>query len=153
MATSHAVCPVVGTTNTILPPSHPDFDANDDSLVCPVTNASNKHHSNVPLAKHPGLGSSDVSATKGFPDASACPALKDTINNDENKALDESICPIVGPVSTVLPPNHPKPKDGDAVCPVTKASLKSHQGKVAPHPSVDDAPKGAVCPVVGKVGQ
>lgn len=70
--------------------------------------------------------------------------------SEDNKALDESICPIVGPVSTVLPPDHPTPKDGDAVCPVTKASLKSHTGKVVAHPSVEEAPKGAVCPVVGK---
>jgi hypothetical protein len=68
----------------------------------------------------------------------------------DNRALDEEICPIVGPASTVLPPHHPKSTDGDSVCPVTKASLKSHRGKVVPHPVVDQAPKGALCPVVGK---
>jgi hypothetical protein len=34
------VCPVVGTTNTVLPPKHPDFDINKPGQVCPVTLAS-----------------------------------------------------------------------------------------------------------------
>ena len=71
-------------------------------LVCPVTNASTDHHHQ--LHKHPGLPS-DISDK----DAKSCPALKDQIDNEENKALDEGICPVVGPVSTVLPPDHPKP--------------------------------------------
>lgn len=139
---SQQVCPVVGTTNTILPPSHPDFDMSAPGLVCPVTNASTDHHHI--LSKHPGLPS-NISDK----DAKSCPALKDTINNEENKALDEGICPVVGPVSTVLPPDHPTPKDGADICPVTKASLKHHQGKVINHPSVEGAAEGAVCPVVG----
>lgn len=73
--------------------------------------------------------------------------------SEANQALDESICPVVGPVSTVLPPDHPKPSDDEAVCPVTKATLKHHKGKIVQHPSVAEAPKGAVCPVVGKTGQ
>ncbi|PVH75455.1 hypothetical protein DL98DRAFT_518642 [Cadophora sp. DSE1049] len=143
MATNAQVCPVVGTTNTILPPSHPDFDASKPGLVCPVTNASTDHHHQ--LHKHPGLPS-DISDK----DAKSCPALKDQINNEENKALDEGICPVVGPVSTVLPPDHPTPKDGAEVCPVTKATLKHHKDKVVSHPSVEGAAEGAVCPVVGK---
>lgn len=82
-------------------------------------------------------------------DAASCPALKNTIDNEENRKLDEGICPVVGPVSTVLPPDHPTPKDGDDVCPVTKATLKHHKGKVVGHPSVEGAAEGAVCPVVG----
>ena len=33
-----------GTTNTVLPPSHPSFDASKPGQVCPVTNASTDHH-------------------------------------------------------------------------------------------------------------
>ena len=60
---------------------------------------------------------------------------------------------MVGPVSSVLPPDHPpvgEGKEGE-VCPVTKASLGSHRGKVGSHPKVDvgsvEERKG--CPVVG----
>jgi hypothetical protein len=139
-ATAQQVCPIVGTTNTILPPSHPDFDVNTPGLVCPVTKATTDHHRT--LHKHPGI-SADTNLS-----ADACPALKESINSPTNKALDEGICPVVGPVSTILPPNHPPTDTGD-VCPVTNATLKHHTGKVHRHPSVKDAPEGAVCPVVG----
>lgn len=33
------VCPVVGTTTTVLPPDHPSYDVNDPEARCPVTNA------------------------------------------------------------------------------------------------------------------
>ncbi|KAJ9623066.1 hypothetical protein H2203_005998 [Taxawa tesnikishii (nom. ined.)] len=120
------VCPVVGTTNTILPPSHPDFDMNAPDLVCPVTNASTAHHHN--LSKHPGIPNA---SSKNLSDAESCPALKDVIHQPENEALDEGICPIVGPVSSILPPDHPstaQSKDGD-VCPITKATLGHHKGR------------------------
>ena len=145
MASTAQVCPVVGTTNTILPPTHPDFDMSAPGLVCPITNASTDHHHN--LSKHPAIDHPSG-------DADACPALKNVIVQPANKALDEGICPVVGPVSSILPPDHPSTaasKEGD-VCPVTKASLSHHVGKVHSHPSVKGAAKGAVCPVVGAAG-
>ena len=36
---SAQVCPVVGTTTTVLPPDHPSYDPNDTEARCPVTNA------------------------------------------------------------------------------------------------------------------
>src|SRR4051794_35979619 len=108
--TTQQVCPVVGTTNTVLPPSHPDFDMNTPGLVCPVTKATTDHHGI--LHRHPGiLANTNLSAE-------ACPALKETIDSPKNKALDEAICPVVGPVSTVLPLNHPSIDSGADVCPV-----------------------------------
>lgn len=65
--------------------------------------------------------------------------------------MDDKVCPVVGPVTTILPPDHPSTegKADDAVCPVTKAQIGHHKGKVATHPDVSSAEKGAVCPVVG----
>jgi hypothetical protein len=139
------VCPVVGTSNTMLPPSHPDVDLNKDGLVCPVTNATTTHHHN--LHKHPGLPSKDAKQ-----DAESCPALQKIVSQPEQQKMDEAICPVVGTVSSVLPPEHPGlegKKDSD-VCPVTNAKLGDHKDKIMVHPKVADAPKGAVCPVVGK---
>jgi hypothetical protein len=83
-ATAQQVCPIVGTTNTVLPPSHPDVDMNAPGLVCPVTKATTDHHH--VLHKHPGISSNtDLGAE-------ACPALKDSINSPKNKAMDEGIC-------------------------------------------------------------
>lgn len=116
---------------------------NTPGQVCPVTNATTDHHHT--LQKHPAV----PNATS---DAASCPALKNVISEPQNEALDEAVCPIVGPVSSVLPPDHPSTadsKEGD-VCPVTKATLGHHKGKVHEHPSVEGAAKGAVCPVVGK---
>eukprot|EP00300_Choanocystis_sp_HF-7_P036741 c52642_g1_i1.p1 GENE.c52642_g1_i1~~c52642_g1_i1.p1 ORF type:complete len:144 (+),score=7.22 c52642_g1_i1:40-471(+) len=141
MASAQQVCPVVGTKNTILPPSHPDFDADTPGLVCPVTNATTDHHHI--LQKHPGLPGDKTL------NAQACPALKEEIKTEENRKLDEGICPVVGPVSTVLPPDHPATDGKSDVCPVTKASLKHHTDVVHKHPKLEDAPRGAVCPVVG----
>jgi len=143
-ATQKEVCPVVGTTNTVLPPSHPKFDMDAPGQVCPVTNASTDHHHN--LSQHPGIPSSADPT-----DADACPVLQKTISSKQNQAMDEAVCPVVGPVTTILPPDHPATsdaKDGD-VCPVTKATFKHHQNKVHVHPNIQNASKGAVCPVVG----
>ncbi|KEF62392.1 uncharacterized protein A1O9_00364 [Exophiala aquamarina CBS 119918] len=145
MATKDEVCPIVGTTNTFLPPKHPDFDMNQPGLVCPVTKASTDHHHN--LHKHPGVfdNASDLS------NAEQCPALTKIVSRPEQQAMDEAICPVVGTVSSVLPPNHPpteNAKEGD-VCPVTNAQLGHHKGKVHAHPSVANAAQGARCPVVG----
>ena len=142
-----AVCPVVGTTNTILPPAHPDVDLDKAGQVCPITNATTDHHHN--LAKHPPV----PGAMEGG--AQACPALKDIVNEPQNKAIEENVCPIVGPATTVLPPDHPSTtnaKEGD-VCPVTKATIGHHKDKVHQHPSVESAPKDAVCPVAGVKAQ
>ncbi|KAJ4506283.1 hypothetical protein HRR75_007138 [Exophiala dermatitidis] len=143
------VCPVVGTTNTVLPPKHPDFDMNQPGLVCPVTKAKTDHHHN--LHKHPGIFETPVTEDDKLPNAAACPALSKIVSEPEQQKMDEAICPVVGAVSSVLPPNHPstaEAKDSD-VCPVTNASLAHHKNKVQPHPNLETAPKGAVCPVVG----
>ena len=85
-------------------------------------------------------------------DAESCPALQKIVSRPEQQALDEGICPVVGTVSSVLPPDHPSlaSKADEDVCPKTNAKLGDHKGKIQQHPSVADAAKGAVCPVVGK---
>ena len=140
------VCPVVGTTNTILPPKHPDFNMDKAGQVCPVTKATTDHHSN--LSKHPGIFDSSADLSN----ADNCPALSKIVSRPEQQAMDEAICPVVGTVSSVLPPSHPTmkdAKDGD-VCPVTNAKFAHHKEKVHVHPSIEAASKGAVCPVVGQ---
>lgn len=140
------VCPIVGTTNTVLPPKHPEFDLNQPGLVCPVTKATTDHHHN--LSKHPGIFDS---SSDDLSNAESCPALTKIVSRPEQQAMDEAICPVVGTVSSVLPPNHPSTadaKEGD-VCPVTNATLSHHKGKVHEHPSLASASKGAICPVVG----
>ena len=142
------VCPVVGTSNTMLPPSHPAVDLDKDGLVCPVTKATTTHHHN--LHKHPGIAGSDAKQ-----DAESCPALQKIVSRPEQQAMDEAICPVVGTVSSVLPPEHPSlaDKNDTDVCPITNAKLGDHKDKIHQHPKVDDAPKGAVCPVVGKAAK
>ena len=139
-----AVCPVVGTTNTVLPPNHPDFDESEPGLVCPVTKASTDHHQN--LAKHPAVPGAKANK------AGECPALQKIVNEPAQKAMDENVCPVVGTVTSVLPPDHPSLKDAkeDDVCPKTNAKLSHHVGKIHQHPSVEAAKSGAVCPVVGR---
>ncbi len=136
------VCPVVGTTNTVLPPSHPDVDLSRSGQTCPVVGAKTDHHHN--LAKHPAV---PISADS---DASSCPALRKAVDEPEAKKLDEQVCPVVGTVTTVLPPNHPstESKPDSAECSVTHAKVGHHKGKVVSHP---DVPSGsaASCPVVG----
>ena len=84
---------------------------------------------------------------------------------------DDEVCPVIGPATTVLPPDHPSTAgakevsqslagyqntpeimlttlQGD-VCPVTKATVGHHKNKVHEHPSVQSAQEGAVCPVAG----
>lgn len=144
---ANQVCPVVGTTNSVLPPKHPDFDINQPGLVCPVTNASTDHHHN--LSKHPGIFNS---SSEDLSNAESCPALSKIVSRPEQQAMDEAICPVVGTVSSVLPPSHPSTanaKEGD-VCPVTNATLAHHKNKVHQHPSLEAVAKDAVCPVVGQ---
>lgn len=77
--------------------------------------------------------------------------LKSIVDEPKSKEMDDKVCPVVGPVTTILPPDHPSTegKADDAVCPVTKAQIGHHKGKVATHPDVSSAGEGAVCPVVG----
>ncbi|KPI41342.1 uncharacterized protein AB675_8199 [Cyphellophora attinorum] len=138
-----AVCPVVGTTNTMLPPSHPSVDLSKDGLVCPVTKAKTDHHHN--LEKHPGIPADSSNAEE-------CPALQKIVSKPDQKAMDEGICPVIGTATSVLPPDHPSlsGKNDSDVCPVTNAKLGDHKDKITQHPSVEGAAKDAVCPVVGR---
>ena len=145
MSIAGSVCPVVGSTSSVLPLTHPDVDLDKPDQVCPVTNASTNHHHN--LTKHPSVPMSNEQSV----DASDCPALQSIVNEPQNQKLDEKVCPVVGAVTTVLPPDHPSTanaKEGD-VCPKTNATFAHHKGKVHEHPQVESAPAGAVCPVVG----
>lgn len=145
MTDTKQICPVVGTTNTILPPSHPPVDLERPGQVCPVTKATTDHHHN--LSKHPSIATADDDHN-----AESCPALAKIVSRPEQQALDEAVCPVVGTVSSVLPPDHPSLADkaDDDVCPVTNACLRHHRHKIHRHPKLENADPGAVCPVVGK---
>ncbi|KAF2106983.1 hypothetical protein BDV96DRAFT_450179, partial [Lophiotrema nucula] len=139
-------CPVVGTTNSVLPPNHPEVDLAQDGQTCPVVGAKTDHHHE--LQKHPSVPIPDSLAS---PVATECPALKDVVKEPKSKAMDDEVCPVIGPATTILPPDHPDPtkaKEGD-VCPVTKAQVGHHLNKVHVHPSVEGAAAGAACPVTG----
>ncbi|KAI0135246.1 hypothetical protein F4814DRAFT_400329 [Daldinia grandis] len=144
------VCPVVGTTNHTLPPSHPDIDLSKPGQTCPVVGAKTEHHTK--LHQHPSVPGNEISATTqsvGSADAQACPALRGVVNETKSKEMDDRVCPVVGPVTTVLPPDHPSTAnkaDGD-VCPVTKAKVGHHKDKVVVHPQVEGS--SGVCPVTG----
>lgn len=141
------VCPVVGTTNSTLPPSHPDVDLSKPGQTCPVVGAKTDHHQS--LHKHPNV---ELPADSQKPDAGKCPVISNKIVNDpKSQAMDDKVCPVVGSVTTILPPDHPSTagKGDDAECPVTKAKIGHHKDKVTEHPSVSNAAPGAVCPVVG----
>jgi hypothetical protein len=138
-----AVCPVVGTTNDVLPPSHPDVDLAKPGQTCPVVGAKTEHHAN--LHKHPKVPGADSN------NAEQCPALQKIVSNDKEKAMDEGICPVVGTATSVLPPDHPSlsGKADDAECPVVKAKVGDHKNQIHSHPSVANAAADAVCPVAG----
>jgi hypothetical protein len=140
-------CPIVGTTNSTLPPSHPDVDLSIPGQTCPVVGATTDHHHN--LHKHPSVS---IPEGKEPGDAAACPALKKVVEEPQSKAMDDQVCPVAGSVTTVLPPDHPSTegKSDEAECPVTHAKVGHHKGKVMEHPDVAAAGEGAVCPVVGK---
>lgn len=142
------VCPVVGTTNSTLPPSHPAVDLSKPNQTCPVVGAKTEHHQN--LHQHPVAVDTNTAPTNPSThsaDAQACPALKSVVNETKSKEMDDNICPVAGPVTTVLPPDHPstRGKEDGAECPVTKAKVGHHKDKVTPHPT--DA--HGVCPVTG----
>jgi hypothetical protein len=145
------VCPVVGTTNNTLPPSHPAVDLSKPGQTCPVVGAKAEHHKN--LHQHPSVAldpaTSPTTQSTHSPDAQACPALKSVLNESKSQEMDDKVCPVAGPVTTVLPPNHPSTqgKADGAECPVTKAKVGHHKDKVVAHPSVNDT--SGVCPVTG----
>lgn len=145
MASAQAqVCPVVGTTNTVLPPHHPAMSS-DPEARCPVTNAKVAHHDKNIIHNHPSAPAIPNDDKEAM-DASACPALKSA---NTNEGLVDATCPVVGPVSAYLPPTHPKLEESESgkICPVTNATLDHHKQKVHTHPSVPkDAPAGQ-CPV------
>lgn len=145
------VCPVVGTTNSVLPPSHPDVDLSKPGQTCPIVGAKTDHHTS--LHKHPSVpvpSNSENDATHS-PDAGRCPALRSVVDEPKSQQMDDQVCPVIGPATTILPPDHPSTegKGDEAECPVTKARIGHHKGKVNQHPDVKDAAAGAVCPVVG----
>ncbi|KAH8203139.1 hypothetical protein TruAng_002660 [Truncatella angustata] len=145
------VCPVVGTTNTTLPPSHPEIDLTKSGQTCPVVGAKTDHHLN--LHKHPSVPLPSDHPNASAADAQKCPALNKAVNQPKAQALDDKICPVVGTATTVLPPDHPSTanaSEGD-VCPVTKATIGHHKDKVSEHPSLQ-ADSEAVCPVTGAKG-
>ncbi|KAI0473542.1 hypothetical protein GGR56DRAFT_647904 [Xylariaceae sp. FL0804] len=145
---SAQVCPVVGTTNTTLPPSHPEVDLNKPGQTCPVVGAKTDHHHN--LSQHPSVSADGpISPSTGSFDAQACPALKGVVNEAKSKEMDDQVCPVVGPVTTVLPPDHPTTEDkaDGAECPVTKAKVGHHKDKVVVHPKVENS--SGSCPVTG----
>ncbi|EGS22398.1 uncharacterized protein CTHT_0019290 [Thermochaetoides thermophila DSM 1495] len=147
MATHLENCPIIGTTNTTLPPSHPDIDFSQPGQRCPIVGATTDHHAHL-LHKHPLV---PIPADRRPSDASACPALKNRIvNSPHAREMDDSVCPIVGTATTVLPLDHPQleGKEEEKECPITKAKVGHHKGKVTNHPDVSQAGEGRVCPVV-----
>ncbi|TKA25544.1 hypothetical protein B0A50_05405 [Salinomyces thailandicus] len=142
---SAQICPVVGSTTTVLPPHHPAYNTSDPEARCPVTNAKVAHHDKDIIHNHP-TDPSIPNGDKEAMDASSCPALKGA---NAEMTITDDICPIVGRVSSYLPPTHPKLEETESgkVCPVTNATLEHHKQKVHTHPSVpEDAPIGQ-CPV------
>lgn len=53
-AMDDAICPVVGTATTVLPPDHPDTAQSKEGDVCPVTKATVGHHKEKVQA-HPSV--------------------------------------------------------------------------------------------------
>jgi hypothetical protein len=141
---SAQVCPVIGTINNTLPLNHPEVDLSRPGQVCPKVGATTDHHSN--LHKHPSV---PVPTDTSPADASACPALKNLLQEPKSQAMDDELCPVAGTASRVLPPDHPSTegKGDDVECPVTKAKVGHHKGKVVVHPEVQDST--GVCPVAG----
>ncbi|KXL45083.1 hypothetical protein M433DRAFT_134811 [Acidomyces richmondensis BFW] len=142
---STQICPVVGTTTSVLPPHHPHYNTSDPEARCPVTNAKVGHHDII--HDHPSSPTipSDQNASM---DAKSCPALK---NANKKDAITDATCPVIGPVNAHLPPNHPKldEKEVGKVCPVTNATLEHHKDKVHAHVPVSSDAPAQKCPVAG----
>ncbi|KAI7248987.1 hypothetical protein KC335_g18046, partial [Hortaea werneckii] len=91
MASAQAqVCPVVGTTTTVLPPHHPAYNTSDPEARCPVTNAKVAHHDKDIIHNHPTDPSIPAEDQKAM-DASECPALKGANSKD---AVTDATCPV-----------------------------------------------------------
>ncbi len=56
-----ALCPVVGTATTVLPPDHPDMLKASPGDVCPVTKATVEHHKNK-VVTHPSVEGASAGA-------------------------------------------------------------------------------------------
>ena len=112
-----------------------------------MVGATTTHHHN--LHKHPAIPNSLAGADSDA--ATQCPALQKVVDEPKSRAMDDEVCPVIGPATTVLPPDHPSTADAKEsdVCPVTKATVGHHKGKIHHHPSLLAAEKGAVCPVRG----
>ncbi len=85
------VCPVVGTTNSVLPPSHPNVDLDKPGLKCPIVGATTDHHHT--LAQHPKVPIPEGTSSG---DASACPVLEKVVSQPQSQAMHDQTCPIVG---------------------------------------------------------
>ncbi|KAK5136423.1 hypothetical protein LTR08_003068 [Meristemomyces frigidus] len=146
---SASVCPVVGTTTSVLPPNHPTYDHTNPKIRCPVTYAKVAHHGDSIIHNHPTSPTIPDDTHKSM-DASSCPALKN-VNTEES--VTDATCPVVGPVSAYLPPAHPKLDEGESgkTCPVTNATLAHHKMKVHQHPSVPEDAGVQKCPVAGNL--
>lgn len=83
-------------------------------------------------------------------DANSCPALKKV---NTNESITDATCPVVGPVSAYLPPQHPHltEKEAGSICPVTNATLSHHKDNVHMHPSVPKDAPAQKCPVAGNM--
>lgn len=71
---STQICPVVGTTTSVLPPHHPHYNTSDPEARCPVTNAKVGHHDII--HDHPS---------------------SPTIPSDQNASMDAKSCPHINP--------------------------------------------------------
>jgi hypothetical protein len=56
-----ALCPVVGTATTVLPPDHPDMLKANAGDVCPVTKATVGHHKDK-VVTHPSVDGAEKGA-------------------------------------------------------------------------------------------
>jgi hypothetical protein len=56
-----ALCPVVGTATTVLPPDHPDMLKASAGDVCPVTKATVGHHKDK-VVTHPSVEGAEKGA-------------------------------------------------------------------------------------------
>ncbi|KAG8627864.1 hypothetical protein KVT40_003737 [Elsinoe batatas] len=140
-----AVCPVIGTTTSALPPNHPAL-SDDPEARCPITNAKVDHHNSI-IHSHPSAPAVPGDAEEAR-NATNCPALK---NANSKNTITDATCPVVGPVSAMLPPEHPALTEEEAgkICPVTNATLEHHKSKVHAHPGVAKDAAAQSCPVAG----
>merc|ERR1712137_1153895 len=92
-------CPVIGTTNDVLPPNHPSVDLAKDGQTCPVVGATTDHHHN--LHTHPPVPTNDTTAT-------SCPALRTSVNEPKAQEMDDALprCRHRDDSASTRPPGH-----------------------------------------------